>query len=322
MALFGSGPMGRRKFKVANAFAPEMALAGDGPLPIPETGQALVPTAKEEAQTRLLERQHPDAPRYANDGLTSPNKRAVGRQTGQGFDYAATEQSLLGDQRKPQIWQYLLAGVADFANRHWGNGQGASALDMLNQRQAGMQDRQQYAARTLADWRYKDFARQNEADLRASAPFTIGRDRLQYDPATGRTGMIYDGPEDFELYAQNLGLEPGTPDYYRAVEDHVLRSSGPSAFDRDVALDDHRTGNDERMEGLRFDNRKRMEGIRQGNRREITNLRGAQRSGGRSRGRAPDTSLRTFRTPQEAMASGLPSGTAFRTPDGRTKVIP
>ena len=53
-----------------------------------------------------------------------------------------------------------------------------------------------------------------------------------YDPATGQSHVIYDGPEDFETYAQQLNLEPGSEEYFKAVEDYVLKGSGPSAHER------------------------------------------------------------------------------------------
>tara|TARA_R110002124_G_scaffold287185_2_gene471072 strand:+ start:449 stop:1294 length:846 start_codon:yes stop_codon:yes gene_type:complete len=91
------------------------------------------------------------------------------------------------------------------------------------------------------------FKQQYERD--APQYFMSGKDRVQYDPASGESNVLYDGPEQFEVYAQALGLEPGTADYTTALQDYVLKSSGPTAYDYDVELDGVRTANDIRRKG-------------------------------------------------------------------------
>lgn len=171
------------------------------------------------------------------------------------------------------------------------------------------------SARAMLDWR-----------LDASKPFTIGRDRVQFDPVTGQSSVVFNGPQDFELYAAELGLEPGTPEYFAAVEDFVLRSSGPSAHERDLELDDFRTENDAELEGLRQTNRERMEGLRQTNREKLEGTRQRNRltvrttPPARAVGRGGGDNLPVVSTPAEARR--LPSGTRFRTPGGKVKVVP
>lgn len=123
-----------------------------------------------------------------------------------------------------------------------------------------------------------------ESHLHASRPFTIGRNRLQFDPATGQTTTLYDGQEDFEIYAERHGLVPGTEAYERAIEDYILRSSGPSAHDRDLELDDHRTENDRELEGYRQENRLGLEGVRQDNRLQLRRTPPARAPSSRSGG--------------------------------------
>ncbi len=77
---------------------------------------------------------------------------------------------------------------------------------------------------------------------------------------TGQTETLYDAPSPFDEYAQSLGLEPGTDDYATALQDYVLRSSGPTATDNDLEI-----------EGARQSNRVSLEGVRQGNRVELRN---------------------------------------------------
>jgi hypothetical protein len=105
-----------------------------------------------------------------------------------------------------------------------------------------------------------------EANLEAAKPFTIGHDRVAYDPATGKAALLYQAPEDFESYAQTLGFQPGTPEYFKAAEDYVLRANGPTALQNDQTIDDYRTANDRGLENLRQDNRVSLENLRQGNR--------------------------------------------------------
>lgn len=257
------------------------------------------------------------APAVASPAGQTPATGSLGGSLRQGFDYDAAMQRLAGEKPKQNGWGLALAILGDALTASSG-GRPWAVQSVLAQRQ-GYQDRVADANRMLTDWQYKDYARQNEADLRASAPFTIGRDRVQFNPATGQSEVLYDGAEDFELYAAELGLEPGTDDYFRAVEDYVLRSSGPSAHSRDLALDDYRTGNDVRMENLRFGNRSRLEGLRQGNRLDVIRSRPQRSTRQRGPGRA-GTDLPVVASPAEA--SRLPSGTKFRTPDGRVKIVP
>lgn len=248
------------------------------------------------------------------------NQTPLGGSMRQGFDYEAAMQRLTGDKPKQSPWAIAAAVIGDALIQNSG-GRPFAVQHLVSQRQ-GYQDRQMDAQRLLTDWQYRDYARQNEADLNASAPFTIGRDRVQYNPATGQTGVLFDGPEDFELYARELGLEPGTDNYFRAVEDYVLRSSGPSAHSRDLSLDDYRTGNDRELEALRFGNRQKLEGLRQNNRLETIRSRPAPvaRGGGRTEAGQGGDGLPVVSSPADA--ARLPKGTRFRTPDGRVKVVP
>lgn len=88
--------------------------------------------------------------------------------------------------------------------------------------------------------------------------FMSNDDRVVYNPATGESQMLYDAPEDFQLYADQMGLEPGTNEYNDAMADYVLRTSGPTANAGRQAL-----------ENLRQDNRLDMEGVRQKNRMQL-----------------------------------------------------
>lgn len=334
MALFGSG---RHLAAMGRGASPLLSMPGvisgygggtfnmDGSqatpvLTAPQEGEAM-PVASGQTGSHNAKA---DAARSIRSALPPMNAATgdagaapLGASMRRGFDYDGALQRLAGEKPKQNGWAIAAAILGDALASSSG-GQPFAVRSLLAQRQ-GYQDRLADAQRTLTGWQYRDYARQNEADLNASAPFTIGRDRVQFNPATGKADVLYDGPEDFELYASELGLEPGSDAYFKAVEDYVLRSSGPSAHSRDMALDDYRTANDREMEGLRYDNRRKLEGLRQGNRLATIAARPAGRGGG-SGGQGGGDGLPVVSSPAEA--ARLPKGTRFRTPDGRVKVVP
>src|SRR3546814_15183576 len=59
--------------------------------------------------------------------------------------------------------------------------------------------------------------------------FMSGEERVSYNPVSGESQTLYDAPEDFQLYADQMGFEPGTDEYNDAMADYVLRTSGPTA---------------------------------------------------------------------------------------------
>lgn len=185
----------------------------------------------------------------------------------QGFDYEAAMAQIMPPERKRSTLQKIAEFAGPALMAMGGNEEGANAF--IANLHAAKRDREQAhreVGMQLAKWKYQDWARQKDADVRAAAPFSSGRDRVRYDPATGTSEVIYDGPEDFETYAQQLGYEPGSPEYFTAVEDYVLRSNGPTAYGYDIGLDDHRTGNRAKLEGVRQSNRVSLEASRQRNR--------------------------------------------------------
>lgn len=107
--------------------------------------------------------------------------------------------------------------------------------------------------------------------------FMSGEDRVRYNPISGESQVLYDAPEDFQLYADQMGFEPGTDEYNDAMADYVLRTAGPTANDGRQFL-----------ENLRQQNRLAMEGERQKNRMQLrqtpTYLQANPRPSGGSRG--------------------------------------
>ena len=178
------------------------------------------------------------------------------RQFTQPFNYDAAIAALMPKPEKHSTLRNIARIAAPVLMAMSGN-QALANEFLANQRQQHDQrDKQTHDALELgAKWKYQDHARQMGADLRASTPFSIGRDRLQYDPQSGSVDTLYAGQEPFEEYASTMGYEPGTPEYFKAAEDYVMRGDGPSAFSRKTALDDHRTANDRNLEGYRYGHR-------------------------------------------------------------------
>lgn len=239
------------------------------------------------------------------------------------FDYDAARKALVGDQKKISPWAWGLAALGDALTSYGGSE--PWAVQNLSQMQSAQTERMRQASATLAGWQRDDYEASRDADLKAANPFTIGRNRLQFDPTTGEVATLYDGAEDAEIYADALGLERGSQEWTQAYEDFVLRGSGPSAHLRDMELDDHRTGNDRSLEGYRQGNRISLENLRQRNRSSMEGQRQSNRMTLRQTPPAPRISsarqgggVVEVKTPAEARK--LPKGTRFRTPDGKVMV--
>lgn len=207
----------------------------------------------------------------------------LGGSMRQPFDYEAAKAILAGEKPKIKDWQKVLAVLADMATAA-GGGQ-PYAMRNIMARQDDYSKRQFEAAKQILGWQHGDYEAQIEADLRAANPFTIGRERLGYDPATGQVDVLYQGRQDGEIYADSLGFDRGSEEWNAALEDYILRSSGPSAHQRDMEIDDYRTANDRSLEGYRQQNRLQMEGARQGNRRGMVDYRNANPPPSRAKAR-------------------------------------
>lgn len=105
-------------------------------------------------------------------------------------------------------------------------------------------------------------AGERERIIKANAPdyFMSGSDRVRFDPATGKSTVVYDAPEAFQTYAQSMGYQPGTPEYQTAAQDYVLRGNGPTAYRYDSDLENDRQENRVELEGTRQRNRLTLRG--------------------------------------------------------------
>ncbi|MCP5389176.1 MAG: hypothetical protein H6915_05365 [Novosphingobium sp.] len=148
--------------------------------------------------------------------------------------------------KKREPWRDVLGSIFD-AMSAFGGGD-ANYWGGVNKAKDQFEDLQREYALTRAK-------QDNQARLRDAAPFSSGRDRLRWNPDTSQIETLYKGHQDFESYADTLNLKPGSDEYFKAVEDYVLRGHGPTALERSKTLDDYRTGNDLKAEGTRFRNR-------------------------------------------------------------------
>lgn len=159
-----------------------------------------------------------------------------------------------GKGKKGIDWR-MIAGIAGDALLGAVGRPGVYAPMMEARREREWKERQ-----SLADWQRDMAATSYKAELDASKPdyATIGNRRVQIDPRTGESRVLFTAPHGFEDYAATLGFEPGTEEYRRAMQDYILRSSGPTATDFDKEL-----------EGVRYGNRVDLESQRQRNRLQL-----------------------------------------------------
>jgi hypothetical protein len=229
-------------------------------------------------------------------------------------DYAAMLQQALGPAPKMSTGQKIAAIVGPALMAATGNEQGASAfLNMLAQRRDERARQEHDAALTGIKWRRED----DLAEQKRNEPryFSGNEDQVRFDPASGQATRVYDAPQDFEDYAAAGGLTPGTPEYFRAVEDYVLRGNGPTAFKYDRDLEAIKNAQRITLEAERQRNRTTLRGTPSYRDLNPPPPRAAAPRSGPAR-----QSLPVVGSPAEAMK--LPSGTRFKTPDGKVKVRP
>jgi hypothetical protein len=230
-----------------------------------------------------------------------------------GTDYAAMLAEIVGPKPKMSTGQKIAAVVGPMLMAATGNQAGATQMmQMIQGRRDDWQNRQRSALETMVKWRRDD----DLAEQKRNEPqyWSGSEDRVRFDPATNTATRVYDAPQDFEDYAAASGHEPGTPEYFRAVEDHVLRGNGPTAFQFDRDLEVMKNAHRISVEGQRQRDRERLRGL--------PSYRDLNPPAPRTAApRAPARqSLPVVSSPAEAMK--LPSGTRFKTPDGKVKVRP
>lgn len=157
------------------------------------------------------------------------------KQRGSGFNWQRAA-GIVGDALSGMVGQPPIYAHSQIAKHAQEREAAMQRAKMQREEAIRMQDRQ---------WSLDDQA----AERAAPQYFMSGGDRVRFDPATGQSAPVYNAPEPFEEYAATLGLDPGTPEYTKAVQDYVLKSSGPTAYGYDQQLDDYRTNNDIRSKG-------------------------------------------------------------------------
>lgn len=198
-----------------------------------------------------------------------------------------------GNGKKGFDWR-MLAGVVGDALLGL-NGQAplyAQNMWKLRQQQQDHNDR-------LAQMREQTRLKLSEPDFA-----TVNNRRVRIDPATGRADVLYTAPSEAEDYAARFGV-PGSDAYNIALQDYVLKYSGPTATDLNIEEEDNRQDNRVALEGVRQNNRIGLEGVRHGNR---VSLRG----------------MPTYRDshPRPRSAGGSSSGGRGGTQEGATATNP
>jgi hypothetical protein len=125
---------------------------------------------------------------------------------------------------------------------------GQQLIQGLDEREQQHRQQQQQAAQWARQdtqrtqdrgWQVED----RDAKLKQPQYFMSGKDRVAYDPTTNQANVIYDGPEDYQNYADTLGLSPDDKEYGGAVQDFVLRGNGPTALEGRQSLEGMRQQN-------------------------------------------------------------------------------
>ena len=127
-------------------------------------------------------------------------------------------------------------------------GNAMAVLDVQRQRKAAAGQDQ---AKIMLDQLRWDSEQQDKVAERNKPQFFSGNeDRVMLDPTTGTTKLLYDAPTPAEAYAKSLGLDTTTDEGRTALRDFVLRSSGPTALEGDISLEDARFGHRVAIHGM------------------------------------------------------------------------
>jgi hypothetical protein len=273
----------------------------------------------------------------------------------QGPETAGVIANALATAKKPGFfdsnggWKSTLGTIGDIVSGMVGgpmlyhDGKVRQRNDLLLRAKQAREDQIRQEDRT---WHVQD----RDALLNKPEYFMSGRDRVKFDPASGDASVIYDGPEDYQTYAQTIGLSPDTPDYASAVQDYVLKGNGPTSQAARRALDSQRNTQRIALRGMptyaQTHPRPRSGGGGGGGAPKSANaviaplllkmaqggtLTPAEQSamayakGGSGRGRgggggaSASAGLPVVRSPAEARQ--LPKGSKFQTPDGSVRVV-
>jgi hypothetical protein len=263
--------IGRRK--PGGGFAPELARPEDGPLspaasiamaanPMQMSGGPQLSAAGKVEMATKAKRPVFGAPMAAD-----MNPQAIAADTpfpepqmdvgslAPAIDIAKTKQRGPGFN-EPGGWGEKLQMLAAAFMNAGGNPMGAQAI----YQRLGAEQRQRYEQQQQQSlWARQDSQRaedrrwqveDRDAKLNAPQYFMSGRDRVSFDPVSGESSVIYDGSEDYQNYAETLGLEPGQDGYDRAVQDYVLRSAGPTAVAGKQSLEGVRQANRVALRGM------------------------------------------------------------------------
>ncbi len=265
--------------------APQPSVGGlDGPwsnfMPDQQAPLSLGDPMKVEAKSLAAQ----NAPSMGMPGQSAPGTPPAPRLGGQPGQRAPWEQS------KREVWASLLSNLGtslmSAQAAQSGNFGAASSMNQDMQRRALEQRRRSQLGASMRGMGYSD----DQIMVALSDPDSLAKnfnERLGTRVVAPGSSIVtggpngqaaaYSQPNGFEAYGSAQGLQPGTPEYAAAAQDYVLRQYGPTGIQNQKSLDDARTGNKVKLEGVqqtgrsalesqRQQGRVGLEGVRQGNR--------------------------------------------------------
>lgn len=234
-------PITRVEASAGQRYGPGMPRIGDAPAVMP-----------------FLDNSPPELPPANTPGGNQPTPilpKPVERT-----DYAEMLNQALGPPPKMSTGQKIAAIIGPALMAASGNEAGATQMiSAIRARHDDYARQQRENALTAIKLGRDD----DLAQAKANEPqyWSGNEDRVRFEPATGTATRVYDAPQDFEDYARASGFEPGTPEYFKAAEDYVLRGNGSTAFKYDRDVEVIRQANRAGLEGIRQRNRESLRGM-------------------------------------------------------------
>lgn len=190
----------------------------------------------------------------------APTELPPANSPGDRPDYAALLRQSLGPRPELHGLRKVASILGPALMAASGNQAGANQMIESIRAPQDDYDRQSRALGMEAiKWRRDD----DLAEQKRNEPryFSGREDQVRFDPTSGTSERVYDAPQDFEDYAGTSGHDPGTPEYFQAVEDYVLKGDGPTVFKQDRDLEVLKNAQRISLEAERHRNRSALRGL-------------------------------------------------------------
>jgi len=120
---------------------------------------------------------------------------------------------------KDGAWRQTLSDALLGIGASFGNPMAVATIrDRFAQKSEDREDKR-LTKRKLLDWQ-----------LEQQKPQYVnnGKSWVRYDPVTGKAEQLFRSPSEEQQFAADLGLSPGTAEYYGAIKDRALGAQGPT----------------------------------------------------------------------------------------------